>query len=408
MFPPIEFNPQSPNRQTLDVEEAGCTSSEQLNAAVTEVEQQGQAIVRDGVDDLLIDVIGADGRMLWANGNQNARLGLSSDAVDGLPFESLYAPQSVSAIESWLRGLDGGKPIPTSELTLVGRRGRLIATIARPRYVKWFGNDALALVKMDYGSVGLRHATVEDDVRLLSNIVEHSTEAHWAIVFLEPVNVTLPREEIIRQIFENQSVWRMCNKAMAKLYHLPDDMDLNAQGVRLYWPRSAANERFVAQIIDSGYHIDNALSVDLSHDRKHFYMRNDVRADIVDGFLLRLWGNGRDVTGLEFEGSIHLIQRMVEALPMGVIVLDERGNSVARSEAFVHAGEKAEALERRLAEQLRNGETHVGWQALPAEEALTLPPIHLAKVNDDIGTVWTIVTVPTWTASTHPQRTDAP
>jgi len=80
---------------------------------------------------------------------------------------------------------------------------------------------------------------------------------------------------------------------MSRLYGLPHHLDMSAQPVRTYWPRSPENEAFVRQIIAAGYSIDGALSVDTRHDGQRIRVENDVRADVEDGFLVRLWGNCR-------------------------------------------------------------------------------------------------------------------
>ena len=53
---------------------------------------------------------------------------------------------------------------------------------------------------------------------VLRNFVDTSKDALFCIEFLEPVDLTAPEPEIVRQTFENECVWRMCNNAMARLY----------------------------------------------------------------------------------------------------------------------------------------------------------------------------------------------
>ena len=65
------------------------------------------------------------------------------------------------------------------------------------------------------------------------------------------------------------------------------DVDFNQQPVRLYWPRSPANEAFVRRLIEAGFSVDCALSVDRRHDGSPAYVENDVRATIINGQLLQ-------------------------------------------------------------------------------------------------------------------------
>ena len=57
----------------------------------------------------------------------------------------------------------------------------------------------------------------QDTLRLenevLRSFVETSRDALFCIEFLEPVDLAAPEPEIIRQVFENECVWRLCNTA---------------------------------------------------------------------------------------------------------------------------------------------------------------------------------------------------
>lgn len=364
------------------------------------------ANIWDAGDDLMIDIIGIDGRLLWTNAEQADCLGLSPDTVQGLPLDSVYAPASADRIRDLLRIHRHGRVPQTVELDLIGRGGRVIPTLARIRYLAFEDQIALRLTKMDYGVVGVRHEERGADEQLLRNIVSDATEAHWAIVFIEPVDVTQPREEVIRQIFENQSVWRMCNRAMAALYELPDDIDFNTQSVRLYWPRSAPNERFVGQIIDSNYAIDNAFSIDHRHDGTPLYLRNDVRAEIGDGFLLRLWGNCRDITeqteaATTSAEQVDSMLRVFDVLPEPLIVMARSGRVVCRNRAFAeeHGGRDGleQALRRHVAQAVpQQGAARRGWKAMElttGDGARSLLDVHWREVAGVANETWDVLIV---------------
>lgn len=248
--------------------------------------------------DFLVDVIDEEGHVKWMSPSQLDLLGAAETYARELSIDAIYDVPSVEKIRGML-GRNAGVGFSTTlELQMYGRAGRAIRTIARASIIVEGRSRALRLSKIEFGPVGVQYDQLATDFALLSSIVQHAKEAHWAIVFLEPVDTTQERNEIIRQVFENQSVWQMCNRAMSKLYGLPENVDLNAQSVHLYWPRSRENEAFVGHIIDGGYSVDDAISVDRKHDGTTLYVSNDVRADVVDGFLMRLWGNIRNVTEL--------------------------------------------------------------------------------------------------------------
>jgi PAS domain-containing protein len=153
------------------------------------------------------------------------------------------------------------------------------------------------------------------------------------------VDINTSPDEIVRQVFENDSHWRLCNRAMADVYEMPSDVDFNQQPVRLYWPRSPANEEFVRRLIEADFSVDCALSVDRRHDGSPAYVENDVRATIVNGHLLRMWGSIRDVSQElrmqhDAEQRIDALRRVFDAVPDAVLVIDEHLQPQWRNAAF--------------------------------------------------------------------------
>ncbi|MCY1420201.1 PAS domain protein [compost metagenome] len=163
--------------------------------------------------------------------------------------------------------------------------------------------------------------------------------AYWCIEFAEPVDILQTPDEIVRQVFENHSYWRMCNRAMADIYEMPADVDFSQQPVRLYWPRSPANEAFVRRLVEAEFHVDGALSVDRRHDGSPAYVENDVRASIHNGRMLRMWGSLRDVSQElrmqhDAEERIEALRRVFDAVPDAVLVIDDLAQPQWRNAAF--------------------------------------------------------------------------
>lgn len=174
---------------------------------------------------------------------------------------------------------------------------------------------------------------------VLRGFVQASSEAMWCIEFSEPVDLTLAEREIVRQVFENECHWRLCNAAMARLYDLPDGLDLNLQPVSLYFPKNAENEAFVRQIIASNYSVDEALSIDLRHDGSARYMENNVRCSIANGQLLRMWGTVRDVTDERrrrnrLAREAQAVRNILAAIPDAILVIDKSRTLVAVNPSF--------------------------------------------------------------------------
>jgi hypothetical protein len=131
---------------------------------------------------------------------------------------------------------------------------------------------------------------------VLRNFIDTSKDALFCIEFLELVDLTAPEPEIVRQMFENECVWRMCNNAMARLYKLPEGQDFNAQNVHFVFAHNPENEEFVRTLIKAEFNIDGVVSLDGDYDGHEVYMENDIRAVITDGMLHRMIGAVRNIS----------------------------------------------------------------------------------------------------------------
>ena len=171
---------------------------------------------------------------------------------------------------------------------------------------------------------------IEEENALLRSFVSTSRDALWCIEYIEPVDLSAPESEVIRQVFENDCVWRMCNPAMARLYGLPDELDFNAQKVRFFFSRNPANERFVRALIASNFHVDRVTSLDSDFAGRQVTMENDVRGHIADGQLHRMMGavrclNPQVSRTQQLESRLALLTNVLGALPDPVIVVNEAG-----------------------------------------------------------------------------------
>lgn len=294
--------------------------------------QQGREPAWDDfAPDLLVDLIDEAGQITWMNATQAEALG--GEARAGLTVEACYtAPAAAALAELNARALPEGF-VTTLELTLIGPSGREIRTMARCRKTCFEGRPHFRLIKLGLGHIGQAYDDLRADTHLLSRIIADASEAHWCIEFLEPVDINRERNEVVDQIFENRSIWRIANPAMMALYGLPEPGAFRAFDVRLYWPRTPANEAFVGQIIDSHYRIDAALSSDRRHDGTNVTLENDVRAEIRETYLYRIWGNCR------LGGStrpISLMPASLAALPHPVLLLGAGGQELARNDTALH------------------------------------------------------------------------
>ncbi|WP_339672470.1 PAS domain-containing protein [Dasania marina] len=172
-----------------------------------------------------------------------------------------------------------------------------------------------------------RYQQLDEKYSTLLEMTKASTTPTWCIEFVEPVNLNTSADEIVRQVFQNECYWSMCNIAMASLYNLPDNLDFNKQPVNLYFPHSAENEAFVLELIDNDFSVDRAISLDTSHDGSLVYIENTVRAKKEGGFMQRMWGTARDITEDKRKHdrlvrSEHEMRGVLSSVPDIILVVD--------------------------------------------------------------------------------------
>ena len=175
-----------------------------------------------------------------------------------------------------------------------------------------------------------RLAALTEENALLREFVDASRDALWCIEFVEPVDLTAPEHEVVRQVFENDCIWRMCNPAMAHLYGLPDKLDFNAQKVRFFFARNPDNEDFVRTLLRSNFHVDGVKSLDRDYAGRHVAMENDVRGHIEGGLLYRMLGAVRNLSPQlsrerVLEARVATLASVLGALPDPVLLIDADG-----------------------------------------------------------------------------------
>ena len=236
---------------------------------------------------------------------------------------------------------------------------------------------------------------------LLSSIVSTARDAAYCVEFIEPVDLTAPEHEIIRQVFENRCIWRYCNEAMSRLYKLPVGDDLNRHDVREVFARNPDNEVFVRTLNQSRWNIDGALSRDHRYDGADVYIENDVRADIREGQLYRFWGVVRELSArrmherdLEDQASAAL--DILAAVADPILVADSAAQIIGVNPAVEWAlGWPADqVLGRNLGDLLR---LRADWRDLiaAARPARLATPVEGVALRRDGGSIACSVAVST-------------
>jgi hypothetical protein len=205
----------------------------------------------------LASTVSADGQLLNLSASLSDQLGYALEELLAQPIERIFSVESVRAVAVRQPACRRTHPEPGAHLDSPQWR-----PAARDR--QWpagmadRATGAPAPGENPLGSLGHRLREMHNANEVMSQMLQSAKVAYWCIEFAEAVNINNTPDEIVRQVFENDSHWRLCNRAMADVYEMPSDVDFNQQPVRLYWPRSPANEAFVRRLIEAGFSVDCA------------------------------------------------------------------------------------------------------------------------------------------------------
>lgn len=324
--------------------------------------------------DVLFDVVVEDETVCQINDRQLHLLGLELHSV-ARKIDNIYTPDSCLKLRELLARPVGEGFEATLELSLIGRGGQEIRTIARCSCVQMGALRGFAVSKILLGALADSLDDLKNDNLVLRKIIDEAREGHWCIEFIEPIDINRPNHEVVDQIFENASIWRVTNMAMARIYNLPTGQRIGAHDVRLHWPRNPENERFVEEIVASGYFIDNAVSYDVRHDGTVIHCQNDVRADIEDGYLKRIWGNCRDVTAVQAQADqsqaqIATLRNVIDGIPDPITVFDpDAGRFISNNLRFRKMFPEGGTAGALLLRQVRR------WSNIDRPKAVGLPAI---------------------------------
>jgi PAS domain S-box-containing protein len=285
-------------------------------------------------------LIGADGRICELNAVAERLLGSERGALIGTEMGELADAVTQPRLAELLSIMPGSAEPVVSPLTLQRADGRAVPVLAAIWGVLGGkGEKRLQIVAIDDALRVTSVRELESRAEMLAGFIDASSEAMWCMEYTEPVDLRCSVQEIIRQVFENDCHWRMCNAAMAALYSLPDGLDFNRQPVSAYFRRTPENEAFVRQLIESRFHIDAAPSLEYRHDGKIFYVENSVRCHMEGDLMFRMWGTVRDIT--EFRTAHNAlaarkreVTEILSALPDAVLVVDLSRKAIALNPAF--------------------------------------------------------------------------
>lgn len=246
----------------------------------------------------LIDRISANGRIMDCEPHQAAWLGYETADLIGADWSVIYPEPARQTLQALLERHPKG-PVGC-ELSLRDAQGQVhpVCALVEVGYAATHQPDVGTSFRIfKWRNADFAHSTeIAEGKAVLMDILNASDDPSWCIEYAEPVDLSAPEQEIVRQFFENRRYWRFCNAAMGRFYRLPEDENLNDRPVREIFDRNPENEAFALFLLHNNFDVVRALSRDTRYDGSAVDVENDVRGLIRNNQLYRMWGTVRDVS----------------------------------------------------------------------------------------------------------------
>ncbi|GFE68086.1 PAS domain S-box protein [Chroococcus sp. FPU101] len=126
--------------------------------------------------------------------------------------------------------------------------------------------------------------------------VAHSNEGIWRFELEEPLSITIDEHSQIEHMYQ-YGYLAECNLVMAQMYGFSEIEEI--VGVRLGEFLSSSDPRnidYLQSFIRSGYRLKDAESYEVDRFGNAKYFANNLVGIIQDGYLIRAWGNQRDIS----------------------------------------------------------------------------------------------------------------
>ena len=178
--------------------------------------------------------------------------------------------------------------------------------------------------------------------------ISQSFEAIYRTEFDHPIDISLPVETQIDQIYEN-AYMAECNQALVDMYNLPS---VDAMiGMRLLDAHGGSdnpvNRAVFRKLIEGGYKSTNDETIEQDGLGNPVWFLNNTIGIVENGFLVRLWGTSIDITERK-RAEVALMQvkqqaeegearfrQSLEFSPVPIALADSKGKLTYLNKQFV-------------------------------------------------------------------------
>jgi hypothetical protein len=138
--------------------------------------------------------------------------------------------------------------------------------------------------------------------------IEQSAEGIWRFELEKPLAIKIPEDDQIQHFYE-YGYLAECNKFMASMYGFERPEELVGARLTDFLVRSDPhNEEYLRAFIRSHYRLSDAESYEVDRFGNPKYFSNNLVGIIENGFIVRAWGNQRDISERkQAEETLHFL-----------------------------------------------------------------------------------------------------
>jgi len=274
-----------------------------------------------------------DDQKLIINKHWNAVLGkeIKNGIIDIPTMTQLVHPEDMAALNrAFGKPSSGDEKFVEAEFRIKHTDGTYRWITSKGKVAEWENDKPLRMMGAIIDSTEKKNLEIElkNLVKLYSSFIRYSSEGIYLFEMNQPMPVSLPVEEQIRQLYHNGYI-RTCNDAFAKMYgyNTGEEMTGIDQTTLHGGDDDPKNIELLRRFINSGYRIMNDVTKETDKDGKELFISNNVVGIIENEKLIRTWGIQSDITSQvlaqqKIEESENKYRLLFETNPVPMVILD--------------------------------------------------------------------------------------
>lgn len=137
---------------------------------------------------------------------------------------------------------------------------------------------------------------IEESEQRYKIFIQESTEGIWRIELKEPINISVPVEEMVESCFEHAYIAE-CNDAYAAMYGFEKAAELTGIPLHKIWPKeNHICREYFTKFFSNNFKATEEISNEYNRNGDEVTFVNSLTGIVEGNFLKRAWGIRKDIT----------------------------------------------------------------------------------------------------------------